>query len=103
YTLAKVYYRKEKYNKTLEAIIICLKINPNNVKAIEFYEEILNNEKMSQSNKYAWYFLAKIYYNNKEYRKSSYACENSIKIEDNFKKALKLRKKLQEHTQDITT
>ncbi len=97
YNLARLYYRQEDYNKAIEANIICLKINSNFSKAIKLFEKILESEKSTQSNHYAWYFLAKIHDNHKKYHKSLEACQNSLKIENNFKKALKLRKKLQKH------
>ncbi len=97
YILAKVYFREEDYDESLEASIICLKLKKDGRAAVELCEKILEVEKLSSSNYYAWYFLAKIYYKQKNLKKASEACSNSLNIKEDYKKAIKLRKKLQKH------
>ncbi|MFX0006406.1 MAG: tetratricopeptide repeat protein [Candidatus Hermodarchaeota archaeon] len=97
YIIAKVYFIEEDYDESLEAIIICLKLKKENKEAVKLCRTILDVEKFRSSNYYAWYFLAKLYYKQKNFEKSSEACTNSLNIKNDYKKAIKLIKNLENH------
>ncbi len=96
------YIKLGEFNNAIDTLKKALDIYPSAKRTLEFLTELSPNIEKSnvkivyklESTKYIWYYLAQAYYKVQKYDKALEACNQSLKINRNFDKALKFKEKI---------
>lgn len=100
--LGRIYLKEKNFIKARDTLEYALNLQPNIERLKNVFISLFpaakdypfRAEENIKSIEFAWYYLAKSYYMNQEYKKATEACNKSLKIKPKFDKALKLKHRI---------